>query len=76
MQSRTGRQLWNLLRPRLLAVVRMQRQWGNLHDIYDSRSVSRYDMAPLPLWTRDPDSNFTAIWDLSQVVLLGAPEGG
>lgn len=67
---RSARDLWGSLRPRLLSVVRMQRQWGPLHEIYDSNSSSRFEMAPLPRWIRNPDSNFSAVWDLAQVALL------
>ena len=68
--ARSARELWGSLRPRLLSVVRMQRQWGPLHDIYDSQQASRFELNTLPRWTRDPDSNFSAAWDLTQVVLL------
>ena len=67
---RSARDLWGSLRPRLLSVVRMQQQWGPLHEIYDANSSSRFEMTPLPQWIRDPDSIFSAIWDLTQVVLL------
>jgi Ca2+-binding EF-hand superfamily protein len=67
---RTADELWGSLRPRLLSVVRMQRQWGPLHDIYDSQQDSRFDVAELPRWVRDPDSSFSAFWDLTQVMLL------
>ena len=47
-----GAMLWSELRPRILSLVRMQRQWGNLNNIYDSTSSSRYDFNPLPVsWT-------------------------
>eukprot|EP01048_Picozoa_sp_COSAG05_P014567 COSAG05_NODE_1663_length_4312_cov_16.465243_7_plen_100_part_00 len=31
---------------------------------------SRYDEEALPRWIRDPDSKFSALWDLTSVVLL------
>jgi hypothetical protein len=70
MRTRGAKDLWDSLRPRLLSVVRMQRQWGPLHDIYDSQQASRFDVTPLPRYVRDPDSNFSAVWDLTQVFLL------
>ena len=48
----------------------MQNQWGNLWDIYETRHESVFEEAPLPPWTRDPDSGLSAVWDLSSVVLL------
>ncbi len=67
---RSTTELWGSLRPRLLSVVRMQRQWGPLHDIYDSQQDSRFDQAELPRCIRDPESTFSAFWDLTQVILL------
>ena len=43
---------------------------GQLHDIYESTTDSRYEVVPLPPYIRDPDSNFSALWDLAQVLLL------
>ena len=45
---------------------------GGLHNIYEmgSSAHSRYEIEPLPKWIRDPDSNFSAVWDLVQVILL------
>ena len=61
---------WDDLSERLRLLVRMQKQWGNLHDIYDAHSESRYTLTGLPRWIRDPDSGFSACWDLISVVLL------
>ena len=61
---------WASLRPRLLALVRMQRQWGQVHEIYEGLSASRFDHGDIPTFIRDPDSTFSAVWDLSQVFLL------
>eukprot|EP01052_Picozoa_sp_SAG31_P012926 SAG31_NODE_765_length_12248_cov_6.802947_17_plen_148_part_00 len=36
---------------RLLSMVRMQKQWGPLHEIYDWQSESRYVSHPLPKWS-------------------------
>lgn len=69
-QTRSGRELWNSLRPRLLALVRMQRQWGNFHDIYEGSSNSYFEYSDLRRGIRDPDSLFSAAWDVIQVILL------
>jgi hypothetical protein len=61
---------WETLRQKLRALVRMQNQWGNLWDIYETRHESVFEEAQLPPWTRDPDSGSSAVWDLSSVVLL------
>ena len=61
---------WDGLKERLVWLVRMQKQWGNLHDIYDAQSESRFIVEPLPAGIRDPDSTSSAVWDLTSVVLL------
>ena len=48
----------------------MQRQWGQVHEIYEGLSASRFDHGDIPTFIRDPDSTFSAVWDLSQVFLL------
>lgn len=68
-QTRSGRELWNSLRPRLLALVRMQQQWGKFHDIYEGSSTS-LEYSDIRRGIRDPDSVFSAVWDLMQVILL------
>jgi Ca2+-binding EF-hand superfamily protein len=68
--TRAGKELWALLRPRLLTLVRSQQQWGDIHDIYDSVSESRFETTAIPRNIRDPDSTFSACWDLAQVFLL------
>ena len=69
-RMRNGKELWEELKPRVLALVKMQRQWGELHKIYDSSSTSRLQHQDLPPTIRDPDSRFSAVWDLTQVILL------
>ena len=36
----------------------------------DAQVESRYELVPLPKYIRDPDSGFSAVWDLMQVVFL------
>ena len=48
----------------------MRGSWGELHNIYETRSVSLFEENPLPPWTRDPESNFSMIWDMTSAVML------
>ena len=66
--SRSAKDRWKMLRPRLTALVHLQRQWGHVHDIY--HVDPHYEQGELSRWIRDPDSKFSQIWDLMQVVLL------
>eukprot|EP01052_Picozoa_sp_SAG31_P001810 SAG31_NODE_61_length_29286_cov_444.645973_3_plen_875_part_00 len=68
--SRTGRELWAFLRPRLRLIVRMQTQWGDMHKLYKSYPVSMFTELPLQSCIRDPESTFSMAWDLLQVVFL------
>lgn len=68
--SRTGQKLWDFLRPRLKLLVAMQAQWGDLRDLYDSRNYSFFGEIPLPKCIRDPESSFSAAWDLLQIICL------
>ena len=68
--KKTGSDLWDFLRPRLRMLVTMQSQWGDLRDIYESHTTSFFAYDPLPKWIRDPDSAFSGVWDMSQLMLL------
>ena len=69
--SRNGKQLWDILRPRLKMLVKMQTEWGSVNELYDSSSSSSlFITVPVPEWIRDPDSPFSVGWDLSQVFFL------
>jgi hypothetical protein len=61
---------WSSLAEKLRVLVRMRGSWGDLHSIYQTRNESIYEDNPLPPWTRDPESTFSAIWDLTSVVML------
>ena len=61
---------WDSLGSRLRTMVDMRRQWGHLHEMYATRADSMYALRPLPRWIRDPDSSFSAVWDLTSVILL------
>lgn len=66
---RSGKQLWAFLRPRLKMVVAMQEQWGTIHQLYGKTS-SLFEDTALPYGIRDPDSNFSGLWDICQLFLL------
>ena len=40
---RSGKELWDFLRPRLNLLVTVQKQWGSLHDVYGKDQVSRFE---------------------------------
>ena len=65
-----ARRNWDSLGARLRTLVDMRRQWGNLHEMYETHVESMYELQPLPKWVRDPDSSFSAAWDLTSVALL------
>eukprot|EP01050_Picozoa_sp_SAG11_P006398 SAG11_NODE_494_length_8948_cov_2.882699_8_plen_248_part_00 len=68
-QSR-GRALWFFMRSRLRELINIQKVWGNVHSMYESRDSSIYEAMPLPRCIRDPDSVQSMCWDLLQVLLL------
>jgi CRP-like cAMP-binding protein len=61
---------WQTLSAKLRALVSMERHWGALHDIYETRTESLFDEIPLGICVRDPDSQFSTVWDLSAVTML------
>ena len=68
--ARSGKELWAFLRPRLRMIVRMQAQWGDMHKLYKSYPVSMFTQLPLQSCIRDPESNFSLVWDLLQILFL------
>jgi hypothetical protein len=69
-ESRTGKELWAYLKPRLRLIVDMQAEWGGINNLYPSRADSIFQVVSLPPGIRDPDSAFSAWWDLIGIVLL------
>lgn len=63
-------ELWRNLGASLHTMVDMRRQWGDLHEMYETRAESLYEVLPFPQWVRDPDSNFSAAWDVATIFLL------
>eukprot|EP01052_Picozoa_sp_SAG31_P020732 SAG31_NODE_1572_length_7850_cov_28.848794_3_plen_514_part_00 len=68
--SSRGKALWFYLRSRLRELINIEKVWGSVHSMYESRDVSLYQSMPLPMCIRDPDGSSAAFWDTSQVVLL------
>jgi hypothetical protein len=66
---RSGKELWQYLRPQLKLIVEIQRQWGDLRMIY-SKPASIFEAQALPWSIRDPESNFSIAWDAVQLLLL------
>ena len=67
--SRDAHGLWNFLNPRLRLMAAMRKEWGELHDVY-GHTESMFGEPPIPKYIRDPESNFSVIWDLLQIVFL------
>eukprot|EP01051_Picozoa_sp_SAG22_P009698 SAG22_NODE_826_length_6962_cov_20.142358_2_plen_375_part_00 len=67
---RDGKYFWKFLIPRLRRIVSMQQYWGNVHHLYKSHPVSIYSELPLGPCMFDPESAFSTMWDLVQIVLL------
>lgn len=68
-KQRPAPDLWNFLRPRLWVMAAMKKEWGDLHDIY-GHTESLFGEPPIPKWIRDPESTFSVVWDLVQIVFL------
>ena len=69
-EKRSGVELWDFLRPRLKLLVKLQAQWGSMHDVYGTHNVSLFENTQVPANIRDPDSAFSETWDVVQMVLL------
>ena len=61
---------WTTLAEKLKALVKMRGHWGDLHSIYETRAESMFEQQPLPPWIRDPESEFSRVWDITSAVLL------
>lgn len=46
------------------------RQWGDIHDLYESHTMSYFEDIPLPPWVLDPESTFSVVWDGFQLIFL------
>eukprot|EP01052_Picozoa_sp_SAG31_P033118 SAG31_NODE_3704_length_3973_cov_2.604285_2_plen_224_part_00 len=61
---------WANLAEKLSALVKMRGHWGDLHNIYETRSESLFDQQPLPPCVRDPESKFSLAWDIASALCL------
>jgi hypothetical protein len=48
--GRSGAELWSLLKPRLGMMVKLQKQWGSIHNLYEAKRESLFEdhMVPSP----------------------------
>jgi CRP-like cAMP-binding protein len=67
--TRTGAELWRLIRSRLKMLLAMRRDWGNIDTIY-GQCESDFGQTDLKWYVRDPSSTFSTIWDGLQVIFL------
>ena len=65
-----GSARWAFLKPRLLSLLRMQTVWGKISDLYGSSESVYKDPQSLPPGIRSPESRFTRVWDLVQLVCI------
>ena len=68
--TRDGKYLWQLLRPRIRVLMNMRRDWGDIDDVYGHPESKYLENLTLKWYLRDPDSMFSALWDILQVVFL------
>jgi hypothetical protein len=68
-KTRSGKELFALLRPRLQLLSTARRDWGTISDVY-GHCESNYTNVPLPWYIRDPESSWSFIWDSTQVIFL------
>eukprot|EP01047_Picozoa_sp_COSAG01_P018135 COSAG01_NODE_977_length_12361_cov_167.523483_5_plen_564_part_00 len=66
---RSGHELWRRLAARIPLVCQMQRHWGDIHSLYGEQG-SVYEEQTMPRCMRHPDSSFSRLWDLMQIILL------
>jgi|EP01047_Picozoa_sp_COSAG01_P037039 hypothetical protein len=69
-KHRSGTELWSYLRPRLGMLVRLQKHWGTISQLYDSKRETLFEHKNIPAGMRDPDSAFSCGWDIIQVFAL------
>eukprot|EP01052_Picozoa_sp_SAG31_P033734 SAG31_NODE_3852_length_3817_cov_6.007800_5_plen_403_part_00 len=69
-QINDAKRRWKRLGARLHVLIDLKRQWGDLHDIYETSAESLFEGVAVPRGLRDPESTFSSIWDLVSVVFL------
>ena len=65
-----GRALWKFLGSRLRRLLDVQKVWGEVQTMYESRDASIYDDMPMPPFILVPDSGYRAAWDTFMVLLI------
>ncbi len=65
-----GSGLWKYLLPKLRAVAEMNAVWTTNAANAQSQTRSVYASEPVPPGIRDPDSTFSVVWDIAQVIFL------
>ena len=70
MMMRTGKELWDFLRPRLKLLVNFEKEWGSMHSVYGTKQISAFESTQVPGYIRDPDSTFSEKWDIAQIIFL------
>ena len=68
-RKRSAAQLWDTLAKKLRLVVQLQKQYGDIHEMYGA-SLSGFREVLIPHYIRHPDSLFSMIWDALQLMLL------
>lgn len=67
--TRSGDELWKLMRKRLRMLLTMRRDWGNIDDVY-GHCDSDFGQVDVAWYIRDPHSDFSTGWDIFQVIFL------
>eukprot|EP01043_Picozoa_sp_COSAG02_P018984 COSAG02_NODE_901_length_16056_cov_52.549477_10_plen_716_part_00 len=68
LNKRTGPQLWGEMRPKVRVIANLAKAWGTLDN--KGSATSTVHGATIPWYMRDPDSNFSGVWDLASVLFL------
>lgn len=69
LETSLGTDLWAHLAPKLKKLAAMKRIWVSDKDMY-AHSESAFGDQPIPPGIRDPESSFSVVWDLLQIVFL------
>lgn len=61
---------WAFLKPRLLFLMQMEAIWGKVADLYGTADSVFKHLHSLPPGIRSPESRFTQVWDLAQLICI------
>eukprot|EP01048_Picozoa_sp_COSAG05_P008732 COSAG05_NODE_681_length_7961_cov_105.324854_7_plen_626_part_01 len=73
LPSRNGAELWKLAKKRVELLAKMAHDWGKLEDIYghtEQHSIYQLELEKRSRCLVDKESQFSAGWDVAQVVFL------